>query len=160
MLGKGEIIAITLAVLGLEFPMFMEIQNHPSTKPTSLLLGTGNMIHANIQPTITKHEVFLVGVCSGTVAMSGCLCCGQQCLLEQRLVVGVARRPMMGPHVGHVTVMGFVLWTMAQWRQLSPCNGRRKKTRALPLRPWPRLAFDQTSHLRRAGWQRLWPGGP
>jgi hypothetical protein len=52
-LQKGEIIAITFEVLGLELPMFMDVKTDPSPKATSLLLGTGNRISVNVQPSIT-----------------------------------------------------------------------------------------------------------
>jgi hypothetical protein len=81
-LGKGEVIAITFEVLGLELPMFMEVQTDPSPNATYLLLGTGNRICANVQPSITKHEVFLIGVHSGLVAVPGCLHRDQQLLIE------------------------------------------------------------------------------
>jgi hypothetical protein len=49
--------------------MIMEIQADPPPKLPSLLLGTINRIRPNIQPSITKHEVFLFHVCSSPVAM-------------------------------------------------------------------------------------------
>jgi hypothetical protein len=49
---KGDIIAITFKVVGLELLMLMEVQKDPSPKATSLLLGTKNGIGANVQPSI------------------------------------------------------------------------------------------------------------
>jgi hypothetical protein len=44
---------IIFEVLGLELPMFMEVQTDPSPKATFLLLGTENGICASVQPSIT-----------------------------------------------------------------------------------------------------------
>jgi hypothetical protein len=51
-LGKRDLIAIALEVVGLELPMFMEVHQDPPPKVTSLLLGTGDGIGANMQPSI------------------------------------------------------------------------------------------------------------
>jgi hypothetical protein len=61
--------------------MLMDVQTDPLPKATSLLLGVGNGIGANAQPSITKHEVLLVGVRAGPMVLP--LCCGQQGLIEQ-----------------------------------------------------------------------------
>jgi hypothetical protein len=79
-LRKGEIIAITFEVVGLKLPMLMEVQTDPSPKATPILLGAGNGIVPNMQPSITKYEVLLVGVHAGLMAVP--LCRGQQGLIE------------------------------------------------------------------------------
>jgi hypothetical protein len=89
-LQNGDIIAITFKVVGLEPPMLMEVQNDSSPKAASLLLGIGNGIGANMQPSIKKHEVLLVGVRVGPGAVPGCLHRGQQVLIKLRLAIDVA----------------------------------------------------------------------
>jgi hypothetical protein len=49
---ERDLIAITLKVVRLKLPMLMEVHKDPSPKATSLLLGTGNGIGANVQPSI------------------------------------------------------------------------------------------------------------
>jgi hypothetical protein len=84
-LRKGEINVITFEVVRFELHMLMEVQIDPSPKATSLLLGAGNGIGANMQPSITKHEVLLVGVCASSMVVS--LHRGQQGLIEHWLVI-------------------------------------------------------------------------
>jgi hypothetical protein len=71
--------------------MFMERQLDPSPKAIFLLLRPGNRIRYNIQPSLAKHEVLLVGVCTRLVDVQALgLHCGKQNLIEQGLTVGVS----------------------------------------------------------------------
>jgi hypothetical protein len=107
---ERDLIAITLKVVGLELSMLMEVHKHPLPKATTLLLGTGNGIGTNVQPSIAYHEVLLVGVGISPVAVPGRLRCGQQGLIEHRLPVDVACRSMLGLDVGDgaVLIVGLV----------------------------------------------------
>jgi hypothetical protein len=93
----------------LKIPMLKEVQTDHSPKATSLLLGTGNGIGAIVQPSITQHEVLLVGVGAGPVAVSGCLCCGQQGLIEQWIAINDTCWPRLGLHASYGTVLNVIL---------------------------------------------------